>query len=484
MDVNLKQEDNGTSMMYSPLLTMSPLPPYPDHSTPDKILFGDWSFSSASSNHAPLKILNSIQSQHSVTCNEHDVNSHVLSLFHSQSNADDPLPLTHDFTSPTPPSSLLPSGPSKDCQSHIPRPPNAFMLYRSDFLKRGIIPAHVERRQQNLSRIAGQCWNLLPPEEKAQWQERAAQALLEHQKRNPDYKFTPAPRGSRRTKVKGPPDNEEDVVDGEDRIRMIREQYAHIAGPTVPPTRRRRPRGQNRSRDMNVTSARISPLSETIRISLPPSVPPSPCSSISSFDIDTIRETPLPPFFPQHTIPHIIPPRRPSTSLGFATECTARDEISLRTGLSMTRPSSAASDTNLTMHMKDLDISPTVSTLHKTSSPASLVSSSLSTTNTDLFLPQPSTSQDEIIFPTLNPPWSGLAPIEVLSAASSADAESFLGSLYSNDAFAFNLPTASAEEVFASLQNCYVFDYEASPVQSLWSDFNTSCMGHMSSSTM
>lgn len=355
----MKQEDNDTSL-YSQFLTMTTLPTYPDQLKSEKTLFGDWSFSNALAHHMSSNIVDpSVQSQCPVTCvtgHEHDANLPAPFMFHDQSSADRSSTATHDLASPTSSSSPLMSEPSNTTPSHIPRPPNAFMLYRSDFLKRGIIPAHVERRQQNLSRIAGQCWNLLPPEEKAQWQERAAQALLEHQKRNPDYKFTPAPRGSRRTKVKGRSDNDEDVADGGDRIRQIREKYARIAGPTVPPTRRRRLKGQNSSRDLDTTPADISPFVETIQTPLPSSIPPSPCSSVSSPEFDTIRETPLPPFFPRHTIPHIVPPRRPSTSLGFATGCTVRDGALPRTGLMITRPSSAASETDLTMYMRDLDI--------------------------------------------------------------------------------------------------------------------------------
>ena len=62
----------------------------------------------------------------------------------------------------------------------IPRAPNAFFLYRSDFLKRGLIPPEVEKRQQNLSRIAGQCWKMLPDTEKAIWYGKAATLRTEY----------------------------------------------------------------------------------------------------------------------------------------------------------------------------------------------------------------------------------------------------------------------------------------------------------------
>jgi HMG (high mobility group) box len=49
------------------------------------------------------------------------------------------------------------------------RPRNAFMLFRSDFLKRGLIPKDQETRQHRLSIIAGKCWRRLTKEEKEKW---------------------------------------------------------------------------------------------------------------------------------------------------------------------------------------------------------------------------------------------------------------------------------------------------------------------------
>ncbi|KAG9317529.1 hypothetical protein JVU11DRAFT_1735 [Chiua virens] len=79
----------------------------------------------------------------------------------------------------------------RNAPKRIPRPPNAFMLYRSDFLKRRAVPPEIERRQQNLSRIAGQCWNTLPDSEKEYWFNQAAIVRAEHRARYPFYKAGP-----------------------------------------------------------------------------------------------------------------------------------------------------------------------------------------------------------------------------------------------------------------------------------------------------
>ncbi|KAF9075899.1 high mobility group box domain-containing protein, partial [Rhodocollybia butyracea] len=69
------------------------------------------------------------------------------------------------------------------------RPPNSFILFRSDFLKRDVIPASVEKHQQTLSRVAGEVWNLMPPEEKKTWYDKAAEAVKSHALKYPNYKF-------------------------------------------------------------------------------------------------------------------------------------------------------------------------------------------------------------------------------------------------------------------------------------------------------
>ncbi|KII94807.1 hypothetical protein PLICRDRAFT_59910, partial [Plicaturopsis crispa FD-325 SS-3] len=69
------------------------------------------------------------------------------------------------------------------------RPPNAFMLYRSDFLLRRIIPPSLERRQQNLSKLIGECWQLLAPEERAHWAAKAEERKREHGREFPGYRF-------------------------------------------------------------------------------------------------------------------------------------------------------------------------------------------------------------------------------------------------------------------------------------------------------
>ena len=90
------------------------------------------------------------------------------------------------------------------------------MLFRSDLIKTNAIPKSVEPRQQNISRVAGQCWNMLPPEKRKYWHDKAAEALRKHKEKHPDYKFSPE---RKRPSRKNAPGEGEPQPSGEDRIR-------------------------------------------------------------------------------------------------------------------------------------------------------------------------------------------------------------------------------------------------------------------------
>lgn len=251
------------------------------------------------------------------------------------------------FSNPFAPSLIekpLPATPpNSSTRPRIPRPPNAFMLFRSDFLKRGIIPSYVERRQQNLSRIVGEVWNMLDPAEKAKWHERAAVALSEHQQRNPGYKFTPAPRGSRRNKNRGQGGSDSDKPDN---IRDIREKYTNVMGPSPLSVRKQRQQ-KIRSFDTEEKPQKqisIPPLFTAFSPRTPSSPPPS-TKPHHVFRID--QSPPLTPYRSTTYFPEPSIPRRPSTSLGFHPQLK-RNHIygspDLRT--SFTRPPSAASSTS------------------------------------------------------------------------------------------------------------------------------------------
>ncbi|KAF4611880.1 hypothetical protein D9613_003570 [Agrocybe pediades] len=95
-------------------------------------------------------------------------------------------------TTPAPPPTRKRCPPGKRLsQGYIPRPPNAFMLFRADFVRQKHVPGSIETDHGSLSRIIGTCWRQLPLEEKRVWEIKAKQEKAAHKARYPDYRFRP-----------------------------------------------------------------------------------------------------------------------------------------------------------------------------------------------------------------------------------------------------------------------------------------------------
>ncbi|KAK0194225.1 hypothetical protein F5146DRAFT_425785 [Armillaria mellea] len=81
--------------------------------------------------------------------------------------------------------------------SYIPRPPNAFILFRSAFIRSQRISGRVEGNHSTLSKIIGMYWRELTHEQKQEWEAKAKVALEEHRRRYPDWRFRPGVNGGR-----------------------------------------------------------------------------------------------------------------------------------------------------------------------------------------------------------------------------------------------------------------------------------------------
>ncbi|KAF9491193.1 hypothetical protein BDN71DRAFT_1453314 [Pleurotus eryngii] len=86
--------------------------------------------------------------------------------------------------------------------SYIPRPPNAFILFRSSFIRSQQVPGKVEGNHSTLSKIIGMYWKTLPKEEREQWEQKAVDAQAEHRKRYPDWRFRPGANAMAKLKIK------------------------------------------------------------------------------------------------------------------------------------------------------------------------------------------------------------------------------------------------------------------------------------------
>ncbi|KAJ7158878.1 hypothetical protein C8R46DRAFT_1110650 [Mycena filopes] len=79
----------------------------------------------------------------------------------------------------------------KKSDNHIPRPPNAFILFRSSFIKSQRVSTEVETNHSTLSKIIGMTWKNLPPDERSVWHAKAMDAVAEHKRNFPTYAFRP-----------------------------------------------------------------------------------------------------------------------------------------------------------------------------------------------------------------------------------------------------------------------------------------------------
>jgi len=97
-------------------------------------------------------------------------------------------------------------------EDHIPRPPNAFILFRSAFIKSNHVSSEVETNHSTLSTIIGLAWRGLPDKERQFWHSKAKAALDEHKRKFPQYAFRPNQgrgKGNEKRKVRevGPKDH-------------------------------------------------------------------------------------------------------------------------------------------------------------------------------------------------------------------------------------------------------------------------------------
>lgn len=131
----------------------------------------------------------------------------------SPSVESDPLPLAFPSAAtlaamPIPPSRTSPRNKNPN---HIPRPRNAFMLFRSAFAAAQKVSANIEHDNRHITRIIAYCWNRLSDTEKQIWRDKAAAEKVEHAERYPNYRFRPIGRAKKPKKRKVRRNGAEDV---------------------------------------------------------------------------------------------------------------------------------------------------------------------------------------------------------------------------------------------------------------------------------
>ncbi|KAJ7727999.1 hypothetical protein DFH07DRAFT_1066457 [Mycena maculata] len=104
----------------------------------------------------------------------------------------------------------------KQPDGHIPRPPNAFILFRSSFIHSQRVSSEVETSHSTLSKIIGLTWQNLPPDERRVWHAKARDAVEEHRRKFPTYAFRPL---HRRTRPPGGGGHYKNVKDTKRKVR-------------------------------------------------------------------------------------------------------------------------------------------------------------------------------------------------------------------------------------------------------------------------
>nr|QQL94653.1 MAT1-2-1 protein [Morchella rufobrunnea] len=95
-------------------------------------------------------------------------------------NSEGPKPLTQGVNRIT----------KKHVAEHVPRPMNAFIIYRNTEMK-AVREKYPGIGNNDVSRIIGQRWRELDPKIRAHYKELAAKSAREHQVKHPGYKYTP-----------------------------------------------------------------------------------------------------------------------------------------------------------------------------------------------------------------------------------------------------------------------------------------------------
>lgn len=113
----------------------------------------------------------------------------------------------------------VPSSTRPRPANYVPRPRNAFMIFRSEFWANDKISRTIEHDHRHISRIIGHYWNEMPDVEKQVWRVKAEQEKLEHMQRYPGYRFSPGSRTKKPVKRKVKRNGAEELL----RCRQVAE---------------------------------------------------------------------------------------------------------------------------------------------------------------------------------------------------------------------------------------------------------------------
>ncbi|KIY69042.1 hypothetical protein CYLTODRAFT_489265 [Cylindrobasidium torrendii FP15055 ss-10] len=181
-------------------------------------------------------------------------------------------------------------------EGYVARPPNAFILYRQNAVRSGLVPVGPAA---SLSKACGELWHAEPPKEKAYWTARAKAEAASHAAKYPDYKYQP--KKNRPTGKQARRDYEQTKSKKGGKKASSKPAPAEAASadneecPELTLTLLQGPKGQQLK------------------------------DAIEKLDRQRRRSS-VPPEFGLSTIPDVIqPPRRPSSAMDYSSESMMAD---------------------------------------------------------------------------------------------------------------------------------------------------------------
>ncbi|OSX61107.1 hypothetical protein POSPLADRAFT_1066448 [Postia placenta MAD-698-R-SB12] len=104
---------------------------------------------------------------------------------------------------------------------YIPRPANAFMLFRSDFVRRKHLPGSIETNHGTLSKILGTYWKNLPPTQRDFWEKQAKKVKAAHEQKYPGYKYQPKHDKEKRQAKAAVKNSKKESPEDEERVEQV-----------------------------------------------------------------------------------------------------------------------------------------------------------------------------------------------------------------------------------------------------------------------
>ncbi|CEH11707.1 HMG-box transcription factor [Ceraceosorus bombacis] len=199
------------------------------------------------------------------------VSSSDLGEGSSRAAAEDPASLPVSVSIPR---STAPSHARKKAADHVPRPRNAFILFRSHAHRQGLVPKELSANHSNISVIISHMWRSLPTEEREMWAKEAQREKDEHALLYPDYKFKPVYRRENvvRRSVRKEGDEEEKnlkIADhilkshGRDGVQLGEEPNSNIIASSASERKRVR-RAESRAKSRNKIAAAAASASSSL----------------------------------------------------------------------------------------------------------------------------------------------------------------------------------------------------------------------------